>query len=334
MILGTKFPTLLDVEALKGPDGKLVPEGEIVNSLAIGNEVLQDMHVVEANDGSGHKTVTLTGIPQPTWRLLNNGVQPTKATTVPNRDSSGMLEDYAEVDKSLADMTGNPRGFRAIEDLAHLEGINQEMMRTLFYGNTAITPQKFLGLAPRFATKAGAASGDNIILGDGAGVDNTSIYLVVWGPRSVHAFYPRGSKAGILTEDKGQQTIYDATGGRYEAYRTHYKWDLGLTVRDWRYVVRIANIDVSNLTKDAATGTDITDLMTQAVELLPPGFESVGQPVFYMNRTVRSVLRRQIKNGKNMNLTMEEVAGKPVMAFDGIPVRRVDVLLNSEAAVA
>lgn len=116
-----------------------------------------------------------------------------------------------------------------------------------------------------------------------------------------------------------------------EAYRTHYRWDCGLSVRDWRYVVRV-NIDQEDLVKNAATGPDLIDLMTQAVELIPS--LSMGRPAFYMNRTLRSFLRRQIANKVAAStLTIEQVAGKHVTMFDGIPVRRCDAITNTESGI-
>jgi hypothetical protein len=156
----------------------------------------------------------------------------------------------------------------------------------------------------------------------------------VWGPNTVHGIYPKGSKAGLDMQDKGQVTIenVDGAGGRMEAYRTHYRWDCGLSVRDWRYVVRI-NIDQEDLVKNAASGPDLIDLMTQAVELIPS--LSMGRPAFYANRTVRSFLRRQIANKVAAStLTIEQVAGKHVTMFDGIPFRRCDAITNTEAGVA
>jgi hypothetical protein len=41
-----------------------------------------------------------------------------------------------------------------------------------------------------------------------------------------------------------------------------------------------------------------------------------------------------ISQVSNSTLTMEQIGGKQVMAFAGIPVRRCDALLNTEAAVA
>jgi hypothetical protein len=206
-------------------------------------------------------------------------------------------------------------------------------MDTVIYGNTAINPERFMGLAPRFNSLS-AENGQNIISAGGAGADNTSIWLVVWGKKTVHGLYPKGSKAGLQMRDLGEDTLTDADGGKYQGYRSHYKWDPGLSVRDWRYVVRIANIATGSLTKNAASGADLVDLMTQAIELLPEGYAAAGRPVFYCNRTIRSYLRRQIRNKDNVNLTLETIAGKKVVAFDGIPVRRVDAILNTEAAVS
>jgi hypothetical protein len=329
--LSTIHPTLLDFAKRMDPNGNI---DKIVEILVQTNPVLEDMVFVEANEVTGHRTTIRTGLPTPTWRKLYGGVQPTKSTTVQVTDSIGMLETYAEVDKALADLNGNSAAWRMSEERAFIEGMNQEMASTLFYGNEATAPEEFTGLQARFDS-ASAANGENVISGGGVtGGDGTSIWLICWGENTVHGLFPKGSQAGLKMTDKGQVTIesIDGAGGRMEAYRTHYRWDFGLSVRDWRYVVRIGGIDTSTLTKDAATGPDLTDLMAQAIELLPS--VSMGRPVFYANRTVRSYLRRQIENKtKNSTLTMDQVGGKRVMAFDDIPVKRCDAILNTESSV-
>ena len=123
----------------------------------------------------------------------------------------------------------------------------------------------------------------------------------------------------------------DATNGYWQAYRSHYKWDVGLSVRDWRYVVRIANIDVSTLTKTGSgtNDSDLTNLMARAIERVPS--LSMGRAAFYCNRTIKSFLRQQMVNKiASSTLTMENLAGKHVLSFDGIPVRRCDSILNTE----
>lgn len=329
--LGSTNPNMLDVVKRLDPDNKIAM---IVEMLAEQNEILQDMTAVEGNLPTGHRTTVRSGYPSSTWRKLNYGVQPSKSRTVQITDSCGMLENYAEVDKALADLNGNTAAFRLSEDRAFLESMNQTMADALFYGDSSVDPEKFMGLAPRFSSTS-AENGQNIILADGSasGSDQTSIWLVCWGENTVHGIYPKGSMAGFKHQDLGEVTLEDAAGGKYQGYRTHYKWDIGLTVRDWRYVVRIANIDTSRLTSDPATsGTNLIDAMTRAIELLPS--QMMGRPVFYCNRTVRSYLRRQITNKSNVNLTLDEVAGRRVLAFDDIPVRRCDAILNTEAVVS
>lgn len=325
--LSTTNLTLADLANRQDPNGKIAKIIELLNAT---NEVLDDMPWMECNDGMGHKTTIRSGLPAGTWRLLNYGVQPEKSTTVQVRDATGMLEAYAEVDKKLVDISNDPAGLRFSEDRAFIEGMNQTFATTLFYGDSGTNPERFTGLAPRFNLKS-AENGQNILDAGGTGSTNTSIWLVCWDESILHGLYPKGTSAGLISEDLGQQTLFDAGGGKYEGYRTHYQWDCGLTLRDWRYVVRIANIDVTALTKNAATGADLLDLMVQAIELLPN--TRMGRAVFYVNRTIRSFLRRQMVNKSNVWLSMEEAAGKRVLAFDQIPVKRVDALLNTEARV-
>ena len=327
--LASTNPTLADLAARMGADGKIDPN--IVEMLNETNEILDDMTFIEANGFTEHKTTIRSGLPAGTWRKLNYGVQPEKSRTVSVKDSLGMLETYAEVDKALADLNGNSAAWRLSEDRAFIEGLNQTMATTLFYGDSSLDPEKFMGLAPRYNLLS-AENGQNIIDAGGTGSDNASIWLIVWGPNTCHGIYPKGSPAGLQSRDLGEDTLTDAAGGRYQGYRTHYKWDNGLTLRDWRYVVRIANVDVSDLTKNAASGGDLIDLLTQAVELIPN--IGMGRPVFYMNRKLRSFLRRQITNKVAAStLTMEDVGGKKVVSFDGVPVRRTDALLGTEARV-
>lgn len=329
--LAVTHPTLLDFKNRLDPNDKVA---RVIEMLAQTNEIIEDMPFLEGNLPTGHRTTVRTGLPAPTWRKLYGGVQPTKSTNVPITDSCGMLEAYAEVDKALADLNGNAAAFRLSEDRAHIEGMNQEFASTLWYGNEGTEPEAFTGFAPRYNSTS-AVNAENIITSatDPDSNDNASIYLIVWGENTVHGIYPKGSTAGLQVNDKGQVTVesIDNAGGRMEAYRTHYRWDVGLCVRDWRYVVRI-NFDREDLVKDAATGPDLTDLMVQALEIVPS--LTMGRPAFYMNRSVRSWLRRQMTNKtKNSTLSFENMAGKRVLTFDGVPCRRSDQLLNSESDI-
>ena len=332
---GGNFLTLSDWAKRRDPDGNTA---DIVEIIADVNEVIDDIIFAQANGATGHTTTIRTGYPTGTWRLFNQGVQPSKSKTAQVTDKMGMLEDYAEVDASLASLEDDVAAFRFSEDIAFIQGLSQTFASVLFYGSMA-EPEKFTGFANRLTGTPqetdDSVSTYNIIDALGTGSDNTSVWLIVWGATTCFGIFPKGSKAGLNSTDKDLVTVENAngvSGARMEAYRTHYKWDAGLVVRDWRYVVRIANIDVTALKKDAASGADLVDLMVQATERLPS--LGMGRAAWYCNRTIRSYLRRQMLNKANVWLSMGEVAGKRVMMFDEIPVRRVDALLNTEAQVA
>jgi hypothetical protein len=328
--LGTKNPTLADLAKVTDPDGSIADVVEILNAT---NEILLDMSWQEGNLKTGHRSSIRSGLPQPTWRKLYGGVQPSKSTSVQVTDNCGMMEDYAEVDKALVDLSGDKASFRLQEDRPHIEGMNQEFASTLFYGDETVAPAEFTGLSARF-NDLSSENADNIIDAAGTGSDNASVWLIVWGPNTCHGIIPQGSKAGIQQRDLGEVTVEnaDGAGGRMQAYRTHYRWDVGLTVRDWRYVVRIANIDRSLLTRDISTGADLNDLMEQAVTEIPN--INFGRAAFYMDKSLLSMLRRQTANAvKNSTLGKDDVGGIKVTTFDGVPIRRCDALSANEARV-
>lgn len=325
------YPTLLDLSQRMTQDGSI--ETDIVEMLNETNEILDDMVWQEGNLVTGHKTTIRTGLPTPTWRKLYGGVQPTKSQTRQVTDSVGNLEDYSQIDKDLAELNGNSAAWRLTEDKAHIEGISQELADTIFYGDEGVNEAKFTGLAPRFNSLS-AENGQQIISAGGS-ANRQSIWLIVWGPHSLFGIVPKGSNAGIQTRDLGEDTATAPdNNGLYQVLRTHYKVQAGLTVRDWRYVVRIPNIDVSLLKAHPTIGTDVflPDLMYSALERVQ---NLNGRPVFYMSRSVREKLRQQMVDAtKNSTLSIEMVGGKMLTSFQGVPVKRVDALATTEAAVA
>lgn len=323
--VGSTNLTLSDWAKRTDPDGK-VPV--IVELMSETNAILEDAIVIEGNQSDGHKTVVRTGLPTATWRMLNYGVQPQKSTTAPIYDKCGMLETISEVDADLLGMGGDINAMRLSEDRAFIEGMNNQMATAMFYGNAQTDPEQITGLAPRYSDLS-AGNGANIIDCGGTGSDNTSVWLIAWDEMTCFLTFPKGSKAGLQHIDmspNGPIHLQDAAGGKYLGYSTHYKWNVGVVVKDWRYVVRLANIDVSSI-----SSVNLIDKMSQALETIQT--TTMGKLCFYMNRTVRTELRRQTHNKTNVNLTLESAGGKAVKDFDGVPVRLCDAILNTEARV-
>lgn len=325
--------TLLDVAKTLDPNGSTAAVAELLNQ---SNEMLLDMPWYEGNLPTGHRITTRTGLPDVVFRKLNGGVPPSKATTAQLDEACGILEARSEIDIDLAMLNGNTGSFRLLQATAFIEAMNQRMQQTVLYGSTEATPEAFMGLAPRFGFAPGNSSAApnkaNVIDAGGTGSNNTSIWLVGWGANTIHGIYPKGSTAGLQHKDLGEGDAFDANGNRYRAFMDQYQWKCGIALHDWRYVVRIANIDVTALTKNASAGADLIDLMTQATEKIH-SLTGVS-PVFYGNRTIGSFLRRQTVNKVAAStLTYENVGGRPATVFSGIPFRRVDALNIAEARI-
>lgn len=326
--IGDTNLTLADHAARLDPSGGLAPVVEVLSQT---NELLEDAVALRGNLTTGHKASVRAGLPTVYWRRLNKGVPDSKSIVVPVEEPCALMTAFSKPDREIVDLAEDKRRARFLEDRAFIEGMNQKAASTLIYGNKATEAEAFTGLAPRFGDLS-AANGANILTGGGSGADNTSIWLVAWEDTKTALIFPKNTMAGLQTVDHGVQLVKDASNNDYPAYVTEFNWRLGMMVHDWRFVVRIANIDVSDLTKDASSGADIVDLMTQALEQIEA--LNMGRVRFYCNRTVRSFLRRQMRNSKNVNLTLDTVAGRRVLAFDEVPVRRVDAILNTEATVS
>lgn len=321
--------TLLDVAKSLDPNGNTA---DIAELLSQDNEILDDIPWYEGNLPTGHRITQRSGLPTAYYRKMNAGIPKSKATTVQIDEACGELTALCEIDKSVADLNGNTSAFRLKQARAFIEAMNQRFATSLFYSDVKVNGEEILGLSPRFSTLA-ADNGSNIIDAGGTGSNNTSLWLVGWSDHTAYGIYPKGSKAGLdFKKGDGNDWAFDANNQRFRAYIDDYKWQNGLALEDWRYVVRIANIDVTALTADGATGAKLFRLVAQALEKMQSLTGVTAR--FYGNRTLSTFLRQQMVEAvKNSTLGMSDLAGKKVMTLGEVPFRRVDALLNTEARV-
>ena len=334
--IGNNVLTLTDWAKRLDPDGKTAKTVEILSQT---NEILMDMMAKEGNLPTGEQVTIRTGLPDVYYRLMNQGVPKSKSTTAQIVENAATLEARSEVDKDEAELNGNVNEFRMSEDMAFLEAMNQRMADTMFYGSAA-NPEEFVGFANRY-NDLSAANAQNILDAGGTGSDNSSIWLVGWGERTVHSIFPKGSMAGLNQEDLGLEDAFDSNNNRFRAYMTHWQWKNGLVVKDWRYAARIANIDISDLvgltgTQALTAATSIIKLMSRAIDRMP-SLTNIS-PSFYANRTVLSHLRIIALEKSNQAVTIEPAInqfGENIYEtrFLGIPVRLVDRLTETEAQV-
>ena len=311
-----------------------------------------DLPMLEANEIGGHEFVFRTSIPAGAWRQYNQGVPYSKSTTAKSRVGVGSLEDYSQVDRMLAEDSGDIEGFREKEDVAFLEGMGQTLEQTGFYGNTIATPAEYMGLSSFYntVTVANAANAANVLDAGGTGNSNASLWLLGLGERAIYGIYPRGSKVGLAMEDKGDTVPgFDSFGNRFEAFTAWFRAQMGIVPEDWRYGVRITNIDTTAAGLSGTNPADIFALMAEAAYLPPTlgkrqsGIDKTDAPtnpspgvrfVWMTNRTVRHWMDIQAMRGRNVLLQLPDYAGIVTDNWRGFPVRVSDQLLNTEAHVS
>lgn len=336
--LATGQLTLADWSKRISPDGKIDPIAELLSQQ---NDILEDIVFVEANQPTSHVVTIRTGLPAVYWRAYNQGVPSSKSTTAQATEPCAMLESRSHIDAKLLELNNNSAEFRLSEESAFIEAMNQEMTGKIFNGNVGADLKTFSGLATRYSSTT-AGNGQNVILAGGTGSDNASVYLVVWGKQTVFCPFPKGSQAGLKSRDLGEESVQDASGNWYQAARSLFQWDAGMVVKDWRYVVRIANIDVSDWvgvtgTQASTASSNLIKLMMRAIARIP-NF-SMGRAAFYTNRSIQEGLMIQALEKSNNALAIQEALSQfgtkmNNLTFMGIPVRQVDQLGIAETLVS
>ncbi len=323
--------SLIDMAKRTDPDGSAAVIAEVLSQT---NEVQTDMLWIEGNLPTGHQTSVRTGLPSVAWRLLNGTITPSKSTVSQITEQCGILEAWSEVDPDLADLGGNRGAYRLGEAKAFMEAMSQEEASVLFYGNSGLNPEKFTGFAPRYASLS-AGNAQNIISASGSGSDNSSIWLIGWGENTITGIFPKGSTAGLRHDDYGEQTVGSITAigtARMRALQERFQWKCGLAVKDWRYAVRICNIDISNLVAESSNA-DLQNKMIRAIHRIPN--INACKPAFYMNRTCFEMLdiqrREDVRTGGGLNYANVDGVMTPV--FRNIPIRTTDALTIAEVQV-
>ena len=328
--IGDSFVDLIDIYKQQDGRGQYV---EIIEMLMEMNPILDDAIAVECNKGTTHLHTVRSGLPSVAWGKLYQGIPQSKSGKTQVEDTTGFVEGLSTIDTRLLKLSSNEGAVRLSEAKSYLEAMNQEVASKLFYGNSASDPEEFMGFAPRF-NDLSAPNGNQIISAAGAGSDNTSIWFITWGDEQCQLLYPKGTSAGVQREDKGDQRVTDSTGAYYVKEEL-FEWHVGLAVKDWRYVSRIANIDVSLM---QAGSVKLYDFMRQAYYKLQSRRVAGGNMAIYCNRDVLESLDALATNAGTADnfqrLSRKEVEGQEVLTYRGIPIRETDAILNNEAVVS
>lgn len=329
-VIGASYFDLIELYKTQDENGTYI---DVIEMLTEMNPILVDAIAVECNKSTTHLHTVRTGLPSVTWGMLYKGIPQSKSGKAQVEDTTGFVEGLSTVDSRLLKLSTNEGQVRLSEAQAFIEAMSNEVANKIFYGNSATDPEEFMGLSPRFNDMS-APNGGQIIDGGGVDSDNTSLWFVTWGDNQCHLLYPKGTTAGVTRDDRGEQRVLDGSGEAYYAKEEQFTWHIGLAVKDWRYVSRLANIDISDL---AAGTVDLYGFMRKAYYKLQNRRVAGGKLCIYCNRDVLEALDALATNAgasdSFVRLTHTQIEGQEVVSYRGVPIRETDALLNTEARV-
>lgn len=324
MYASTGLATMYDIAARLGKDGKLADQ-KVVELQAQTNDIWQVLPFKPCNDGTKETVMLRQDLPDVAWRMLNKGSIPGKSAVKQASYTTGGLEALAEIDERMLQLNKNSNTWRLSENSAHQEAMSQKMCQTIFYGDEKINPAGFTGFGAHYYSKSlDALYSDQIIDAGGTGNKLTSLWIMTFGADTVYGIHPETIPGGYRYKDNGKVQMYDAAGGKFWGYQSQYNWDMGIAIRDPRYIVRLANIDITQTT----SATFIDNLITAYNQIYNPDH---GRTVILCNRKVQTYLAILAAKKANVNLTVQDFGGKKIEHFWGAPILRNDAILMTES---
>lgn len=297
--------------------------------------LLKAMPFVECNKTDSHEYSSDFSLPDPVYRVYNEGIEATDGRSTVDEEKTTMLSDRMAIDEDMLETNGHSMEYLEQKAYQHIEAIYQEIERAIFYNTLAANPNRFNGLAVRYGTLNSEVS-KQIIDHDGAGTetgsDQTSIWLMVLDPSSIAMLYPKGTPAGLRRKELPTPTLVTDSGGskQFRGIVVDWLWKFGLLVQDWRQAVRIANIDSADT---LATDYDIVPVMTRATHRV----ENLkrGQAGFWLNRHTMELLDLQCQNNSK-TVALEKYVEEGVLrtSLRGVPIHVTDGISITEDLVS
>lgn len=289
------------------------------------NPLMTDSIWREANDLTKHTFTRAVSYPTASVRLLNKGAVPNVGQTQPYDEPVRSFENHVNIDEKYEKLEKNFAQYRYSEELLHLEGFSRTFMEQFLYGDPSTTLGEIEGLFTRYNDPS---SQDNVH-DEGSTTDDqcSSALMVKWGGDGLFLTYPQGDKNhGINREPRGKVLLVtdSTTGAQAWFWNTVFTLDFGLCAAKDVAVQRLGSIDSSNT-------VDPDNLVTMATNIYEE-YGSYENVFLYVNGTVFGQMWKE-NNATPGLLTpsgRKDPWGNPVWAFNGIPVRLMGGLKNTE----
>ena len=344
---GSRALTYLDF--VKGLDPKGKFDHRVINLAVKSNEMLDDICVIEANNGTSLKTTFRTEVPKPVWTQYYGGIPSNKGSKAKLEVTCGRMGTKIIVDKKLYDDSSDKDAVVYDELVSAQDGMRMEMGNMLVYGKISDNPLGFNGLMKHY-DKIGSETADDTrsehyvfeAFGKANGASKASeaklgsILIAGWSPNTITCFHSEGhAQGGIEITPKRVVDVADPDKGgdaTYEAYQQYLYWELGLAVRDFRYGGRIANIQRDDMLNGADNGLAYIELIDRLSARVN---DSGVKQAWYMDKTMFEKVQTLFSRLTRENaITFQQVEGRKERKLFGTPVRIQDCMKTNEEKVA
>jgi hypothetical protein len=322
--------TLLDLRSsVQTVDGGIIRVAEI---LVEDNEALTDIPWVAGNLLTGDIHYKRTVMPFAQKRLVNQGVKASVSKKEAETDTCVEIASRSVVDMGELRIAPDAAAYLALEARPHIAVMGETVVRTLFHGDGS---DGVLGLRTRY-NKINNAPKDRarqIIDAEGAGTNLTSVYIVKWDSQELSGIYPKNTAMGLETTTLTNQLVPDKDGELFRAHITDYSQFIGLKLRDPRFVARVCNIDMDDMTTDAAARRKLFQLLITAKNRI--WHASQGRVVMYMNPDLANIVELAAFEKENTVVGYKDGITKDtrILTFSGIPIRRNDFQSEPDSKV-
>ncbi|GFO73252.1 hypothetical protein BJAS_P3964 [Bathymodiolus japonicus methanotrophic gill symbiont] len=320
----TTYP---DLQSAYADESMYKDEASLIDTMMRKHPILMHANVMQCNQGMSHKMSVLTGLPEAYFVKYYQGHTASAATRVIVDEGISLLKSTSIVDSDFLEaLCGddiNKQRDMCMKEAAHnLEAMASKIEYNIFYGDKSKNPAEFTGLTPRFNHKHGSLSSNQIIDAGGNQNLNTSIWFVTWGNDKTSLLYPKDSMAGISSRFLPQQNVDTGAGKSFQGNRTIFTWQAGLAVADWRYVVRIAGIQIDDSTYSAF---DPYLYMREAYYAHQSRHDKSEGTYIYCNSDIMQIMDRwnvnAISGDDHIRLRPgNELQGKEVKTYRDIPI--------------
>lgn len=347
---GNRVLTYVDFVKGLDPKGKFLDR--CINLAVKANEMLDDITVVEGNNGSALETTFRTEVPKPVWTQFYSGVPSNKGSKAKLKVACGQMGTKITIDKRLYDKAlSKGKGYADAllgDEIQNAQvGMKLEMGNALIYGLLADNPLGFNGLFKHY-DRYGLEGTDDTnsahyvlnAFGAAGGANKTSenklgsIALVGWGPNTITCFHAENHPSGgIEVSEKKEVQVSDPDMGgdaTYAAYMQYMYWELGLAVRDFRCGGRICNIQRDDMMNGSDKGASYVEL----IDRLAMRVHEEEKQAWYMDKLMWENISVLFSRMTRANaITYHHVEARKEKRLFGIPVRIQDCMKVNEAPV-